>query len=68
MPVPGKVDSAGRGEPADIFVVEDVLRDDRFNGNAVVTGGANIRFYAGVPLRVAGASRASYRTAPNSRL
>ncbi|KAJ1459460.1 hypothetical protein M885DRAFT_511436 [Pelagophyceae sp. CCMP2097] len=54
MPFPGKVDSAGRGEPADIFVVDDALRDARFNSNAVVVGGPNIRFYAGVPLRVAG--------------
>lgn len=35
---------------ADILVVEDALRDARFEHNALVVGEAKIRFYAGYPL------------------
>ncbi len=37
------------------FVVEDATADDRFAGNPLVTGGHHFRFYAGVPIMVAGA-------------
>ncbi|WP_419897265.1 putative bifunctional diguanylate cyclase/phosphodiesterase [Roseomonas sp. USHLN139] len=36
------------------LVVGDALRDPRFRGNALVTGELGIRFYAGMPLAVAG--------------
>lgn len=37
-------------DPEQIFQVADASRDERFNTNPLVTGGPNIRFYAGVPL------------------
>jgi PAS domain S-box-containing protein len=37
-----------------LMVVPDAAADPRFAANALVTGDPHIRFYAGVPLRVAG--------------
>lgn len=36
----------------DIFEIEDATLDSRFSDNPIVTGHPNIRFYAGVPLRL----------------
>jgi diguanylate cyclase (GGDEF)-like protein/PAS domain S-box-containing protein len=38
----------GSAEP--VFVVEDTLQDQRFSGNALVTGEPHIRSYAGAPI------------------
>ena len=38
----------------DIFEVHDTLADPRFADNPLVTGAPHVRFYAGMPLRVAG--------------
>ncbi len=37
-------------EPKQIFEIPDAYEDDRFHDNPLVTGGPNVRFYAGVPL------------------
>jgi anti-sigma regulatory factor (Ser/Thr protein kinase) len=34
----------------DLFIVQDAIEDETFRNNPLVTGGLNIRFYAGAPL------------------
>lgn len=41
-------------EGDDLFEVRDAARDHRFSTNPFVTGEPNIRFYAGVPLKLSG--------------
>jgi diguanylate cyclase (GGDEF)-like protein len=41
----------------DIFIVPDATKDNRFIDNPLVTDEPNIRFYAGVPLRVSNGSK-----------
>eukprot|EP00466_Bigelowiella_natans_P002476 jgi/Bigna1/56666/estExt_Genewise1Plus.C_1120006 len=59
------VDSTGRDEafcahaihqPDKIMVVPNALEDDRFAENPLVTGGPKIRFYASMPVTIAGRS------------
>ncbi len=41
----------------DIMVVPDMLKDDRFINNPLVSGSAGVRFYAGIPLTTSGGQK-----------
>jgi len=41
-------------EPRDMLIVQNATEDPRFQGNPLVTGDPNIRFYAGAPLVTGG--------------
>ena len=44
-------------EQNDVMVVPDMLKDDRFTNNPLVSGAAAVRFYAGVPLTTSGGQK-----------
>ena len=37
---------------SEVFIIEDMLRDQRFAANPLGNGGPGVRFYAGVPIKV----------------